>query len=45
MPRWVRVLLAVAGVVLVAVVLAQVLGGGRHGPSRHTGSGVVTVVR
>ncbi|MBD0338796.1 MAG: hypothetical protein ICV67_05855 [Thermoleophilia bacterium] len=34
MPRWVKVFLAVALVVLVLVVVLLVFGGG-HGPSRH----------
>jgi hypothetical protein len=40
MPRWVRVFIGIVVVVLVALVLLAVFGGGRHGPRRHFGSAV-----
>ena len=39
MPRWVKVSAAIAAAVVVAIVLMLVLGGGEHGPGRHTGGG------
>ena len=35
MPRWVKWSLILAGVIALAVVIAMLLGGGGHGPSRH----------
>ena len=37
-PRWVKVFGAVA-IVLVVLLVIALLGGGEHGPSRHTSSG------
>jgi hypothetical protein len=42
MPRWVKVTLIVAGI-LVVLVLVVLLSGGEHGPGRHMGSGLVGV--
>ncbi|GGQ77133.1 hypothetical protein [Couchioplanes azureus] len=39
MPRWVRVLLVVVGVLVLAVVAHQIFGGGQHGPNRHVPAG------
>lgn len=35
MPRWVKVSLIVAASLIVVFVLAQLVGGGNHGPRRH----------
>jgi hypothetical protein len=37
MPRWVKVSALVTGVLVLAIVLMLVLGGGDHGPGRHMG--------
>lgn len=37
MPRWVKVSLIVLGVLVLVFVLANVIGGGEHGPGRHGG--------
>lgn len=37
MPRWVRVSAIVTGLLVVAIVLMLVLGGGEHGRGRHMG--------
>jgi hypothetical protein len=34
-PRWVKVAVLVAAVLVLLVVIANLLGGGGHGPSRH----------
>jgi len=39
MPRWVKVLLVISGLLVVAVLVLLVSGGG-HGPGRHTGLAV-----
>ena len=36
-PRWVKVFGVVALVLVVLVVMLLLVGGGRHGPGRHTG--------
>lgn len=36
-PRWVKVVLGVAAVIIVAVVVLALAGGGDHGPGRHAG--------
>ncbi len=36
-PRWVKVFGIVGLVVVLFVVLVMVIGGGKHGPGRHTG--------
>ncbi len=38
-PRWVKVFGVIALVLVVLVVLMLVVGGGNHGPGRHTGGG------
>jgi hypothetical protein len=38
MPRWVKVFLIVAAVVLMAMIAVMVTSGGRHGPGRHLSS-------
>ncbi|MFD6859170.1 hypothetical protein ACFWCF_17735 [Rhodococcus sp. NPDC060090] len=35
MPRWVKMVAAVVGVLLVLVVAVMLFGGGNHGPGRH----------
>ncbi|WP_248581090.1 hypothetical protein [Nocardioides sp. InS609-2] len=35
-PRWLVVLAVVAAIALLVLVVAMVLGGGKHGPGRHT---------
>jgi hypothetical protein len=39
MPRWVKVLGIVVAVVVLLVVAMMFIGGGEHGPGRHTPSG------
>jgi hypothetical protein len=40
MPRWVKVSLIVVGILIAVFVILNLAGmGGRHGPSRHLGSG------
>lgn len=39
LPRWVKVMLVVVGVLALAVVAHQVIGGGQHGPNRHVPAG------
>jgi hypothetical protein len=34
-PRWVKVFVVVAGVVLLLIVVAMLITGGKHGPGRH----------
>jgi hypothetical protein len=38
MPRWVKVFLIIAAVVVVAMIAVMVATGGRHGPGRHLSS-------
>ena len=38
MPRWVKIFIGIIVVILVALVLLKVIGGGGHGPRRHLGS-------
>jgi hypothetical protein len=42
MPRWVKVSLAVAAVLLVLAVALMLFGGGEHGPGRHLGGAAPT---
>ena len=42
MPRWVKVSLAVAAVLLVLAVALMLFGGGDHGPGRHLGGAAPT---
>jgi hypothetical protein len=39
MPRWVKVMLVVVGVLALAVVAHRFIGGGQHGPDRHVPAG------
>lgn len=36
-PRWVKVSLLIAGAIIVLFVVLQIVGGGDHGPGRHSG--------
>lgn len=36
-PRWAKVSLLIAGAIIVLFVVLQLVGGGDHGPGRHTG--------
>ena len=36
-PRWVKISLAVAAVLVVLAIAVMLLGGGEHGPGRHLG--------
>jgi hypothetical protein len=38
MPRWVRVFLIVAAVLVVLLIAGVLIGGGQHGPGRHLNS-------
>ena len=38
MPRWVKIFLIVAAVLVVLLVVGMLIGGGQHGPGRHFGS-------
>ena len=38
-PRWVKVFLIFAVVAVLLFVVLQIVGGGSHGPGRHTGAG------
>ena len=38
-PRWVKVIGIIAGVVLLLAIVALAFGGGQHGPGRHFSSG------
>jgi hypothetical protein len=38
MPRWVKVFAVVALVAMLLLVILLVVGGGEHGPGRHTGN-------
>lgn len=40
MPRWVKGFVIAAAVLVVLFVALQVLGGGSHGPQRHSGAGI-----
>jgi hypothetical protein len=42
-PRWVKVLGTSAGIVILLVVVAMILIGGRHGPGRHLHGGHAAV--
>lgn len=35
MPRWVKLFLVVAGIVVLLIVAMMLFGGGEHGPGRH----------
>jgi hypothetical protein len=37
-PRWVKIIGVIALVLALAVIVMLILGGGEHGPGRHTGS-------
>lgn len=36
MPRWVKIFLIVAAVLVVLLVVGMLIGGGQHGPGRHS---------
>lgn len=38
MPRWVKIFLVVAAVLVVLLVAGMLIGGGQHGPGRHLNS-------
>ena len=38
MPRWVKIFLIVAAVLVVLLVAGMLIGGGQHGPGRHFNS-------
>lgn len=38
MPRWVKIFLIVAAVLVVLLVAGMLIGGGQHGPGRHLNS-------
>lgn len=40
-PTWVKILGAIAVVLMLAVLAVMLLGGGKHGPGRHGAEGVV----
>ncbi|WP_169729471.1 hypothetical protein [Thermoactinospora rubra] len=44
MPRWVKVAIVVALLVVAAAVAVMLLSGGEHGPGRHMSLGVPTTV-
>jgi hypothetical protein len=44
MPRWVKILAIIAGVLLIVVIAHQLIGGGEHRPDRHLPSGSLRAV-